>query len=129
MLNSATSSIAKRRIQDFTRAWLRSFVSAQFDGISTDEKSTKQTSWKPSNGFVRRLLLSHGRDLVRGVKLYSEKLDDAAKRRLLEGGARSLRAAGESTDKIDVRFLRPSESSDGDEADRRDIWEGLSILV
>ena len=129
MLNSATSPIAKRLIHDFTQAWLRSFVSAQFDGISTDEKSTKQTSWKPSNGFVRRLLLSHGRDLVRGVKLYSEKLDAASKRRLLEGGARSLRAAGESTHKIDVRFLAPTEGTGGDEADRRDIWEGLSILV
>lgn len=129
MLNSATPPIAKLRIQDFTQTWLRSFVGAQFDGISNDEKSAKGASWKPSNGFVRRLLLSHGRDLVRGVKLYSEKLDDASKRRLLEGGERSLRAAGESSDKIDVRFLRPTESTDADEADRRDIWEGLSILV
>ncbi|KJA18223.1 hypothetical protein HYPSUDRAFT_57299 [Hypholoma sublateritium FD-334 SS-4] len=129
MLNSATPPIAKRRIQHFTQTWLRSFVAAQFGGKSNDEKSVKETRWRPSNGFVRRLLLSHGRDLVRGVKLYSAKLDDASKRRLLEGGARSLRAAGESSDKIDVRFLRPTESMDADEADCRDIWEGLSILV
>lgn len=123
ILNSATSPLAKRRIQDFTHSWLKAYVEAQ------PQDATADTTWKPSNGFTRRLLLSHGRDLVRGVKLYDAKLDDGSKARLLEGGARSLRAAGQAGDKIDMSFLKPSEGNVGSQADVTDIWEGLSILL
>ncbi|KAF8185121.1 kinase-like domain-containing protein [Pholiota molesta] len=113
MLNSTTSVIVKHRIKRFTDVWLRAYVGARVE-------SENEAYWKPSNGFIRRLLLSHGRDLVRGVKLYGGKIDGATKHRLLEGGARSLRAAGGSRDDVDLSVLKQER----DEVHLKDIWEG-----
>jgi hypothetical protein len=59
------------------------------------------------------------------VKLYGGKIDGATKHRLLEGGARSLRAAGGSRDDVDLSILKQERN----EVHVKDIWEGLSVLV
>ena len=95
--------------------------------------------WKPSNAFKRRCLTSHGRELVNGIKWYDAKLNDTSKSRLIRAGLRSLRAAGDSQDGIDLGVMRPSSRSDGievkgddleGEEDKmiRDVWKAFQAL-
>lgn len=69
-LNTATSVSVKHRIKRFTDTWLRSYIGARVN--------SENVAWKPSNGFIRRLLLSHGRELIGGMDLY-DKVDATTK--------------------------------------------------
>ena len=77
-----------------------------------------------SSRFRQAILESHGRELMIGVSQYGGKLNDESKKRIVAAGMRSLKAAGESEDSIDLVGLKPLY----DERDARMIWEALEVL-
>jgi len=127
LLNSTSSTAVINQIQGFTVA-MYGACAASF-----------RPDWRPSNAFKRQCLISHGRGLVNGIKWYNAKLNDASKSRLIRAGLRSLRAAGDSQDGIDLGVMRPSSRSDGievkgdgleGEEDKgiRDVWKAFQAL-
>ena len=63
--------------------------------------------------------------MVNGAALFEAKMDDEAKRRTLAAGVRSLRAAGSSTDEVDLGELGEfSTTSNGPQL----IWKGFVAL-
>ncbi|KAH8099778.1 kinase-like domain-containing protein [Cristinia sonorae] len=121
ILNSTATNATKMTIQ--------SFIIAMYEAYAT----TNGTEWRPSHNFVRRFLLSHGRELVNDVHFYTTSLDESSKRRLLNAGLRSLRAAGGSVEEIDLSILRASICTEADlnglEAEGiRWIWDALLAL-
>lgn len=98
ILNSTTPVHTKELIQLFAEGMLRGYTKTQ----ETDLKRT----WKPSNEFKRRALLSHGREMVNGVAIFEATLDDEAKKMVLAAGVRSLRASGSLNDELDLGIWR-----------------------
>jgi uncharacterized protein YihD (DUF1040 family) len=98
---------------------------------SSGSNSSPNLNWAPSEGFKRGVLLSHGRELVNGVVMYEAKLDDAAKTRILIAGVRSLEAAGDSEDDVDLKLLRARKVGgieDGIDGHEERIWKGFVAL-
>lgn len=125
MLNSSTPIQAKERIQLFAQGMCQAYV--QSKGILGQVNSEVLVA--PLKAFQRRVLLSHGRELVNGVALYEKRLDEAAKKRVLTAGVRSLRAAGGSEDDLNL-YISRARGRDGSEGDLGDldgfeaIWQG-----
>ena len=122
-LNSSSSSAVKDNIRLFLSTMCQSCA------------STAGPNWEPSNIFKRRLLLAHGRELVNGVQLYDANLDDGSKMKVMRAGLRSLRAAGDSPDTIDLLGLKPQETVGSDipedsglELELQNIWDSLRAL-
>ncbi len=124
ILNSSSSSAVRDNIRLFLSTLCRSCASTAGD-------------WKPSKIFKRRLLLAHGRELVNGVQLYEARLDDDSRIKILRAGLRSLRAAGDSPDAIDLMVLKPQETvrnaisgDDGSslELELQNIWDSFQAL-
>lgn len=59
----------------------------------------------PSLYFKRQALVSHGRELVNTLAFQEAELDDATKERALNAGIKSLRAAGDSENDLDLSVL------------------------
>jgi hypothetical protein len=85
ILNDQTSGISTTNIRHFTFHFLKSYAK-HFPPFSAESQ--------------RRVLISHGREIVNGVELFSEKLSGSSKRRLIDAGVRSLRAAGDPGDTL-----------------------------
>lgn len=86
---------ALRNIQSFIVNLLQSY---------TDHASP------PSSHFKHKALIAHGRELVIALDFLASDLDDASKERVLNAGIRSLRAAGDSENDLDLSVL---EDMDG----------------
>ena len=84
-------------------------------------------AWIPSANFKRQFLLSHGRELVNGIQIYNEKLDQDAKIKVLRAGIRSLRAAGGDDDELNLDLIKEDHDSD-DCHDSRRIWQAFIAL-
>lgn len=127
MLNSSVQ--AKKRIQLFAQGMCQAYIQSKESLGQVDSEILVG----PLKAFQRRVLPSHGRELVNGVALYEKKLDEAAKRRVLAAGVRGLRAVGGSEDDLNLYILR-ARGRDGSEGDLGDldglkvIWQGFAAL-
>ncbi|RXW19855.1 hypothetical protein EST38_g5998 [Candolleomyces aberdarensis] len=91
---------------------LGKFMSALFQAYSRHSPSNAR-----SKGFQRRFLISHGRELVNGIGMYKD-LGAKGSQNVMEAGVRSLRAAGPSSDELNLEALwEESDESGG-------IWLG-----
>jgi hypothetical protein len=106
ILNDQTSEISRTNIRHFIFYFLKSYAK-YFPSLSADSQ--------------RRALISHGRELVNGVELFSEKLSEISKARLIDAGARSLRAAGDPGDTLEKS---PPEHYN----DNYRIWDDFTTL-
>ncbi|KIM42772.1 hypothetical protein M413DRAFT_123435 [Hebeloma cylindrosporum] len=114
LLNTPSSATA-------TQSNLRLFAKSTFRAYAQS-----QPQQVASNGFKRALLISHGREMVNSVSQYEEDLTKESKRKVVAAGVRSLRAAGESKDDIDLTGLRPLYL--GEDTDVHVIWETLGVF-
>ena len=115
MLNS-TSPAIKERITSFSTSMLNSYSSSH----------PAVPLWAPSANFKRRLLLSHGRELINGIQMYNKKLNKDTKMKVLQAGVRSLRAAGEADDELNLQLIK--ENNDSGDYDSGRIWQGFKAL-
>ena len=107
-LDTQTTPSAAAAVSIYTSQFLRTWAEAM----------RKEDSFSFSRS---RALISHGRELVNGVDLYSAELNAESKARLIKAGAASLRAARLSdSDKEPASF--------GLGEDLHFIWEDLAIL-
>ena len=113
MLNSPTSVTAQQNLQLFAKATFRAYAQSRPQQVA-------------SNGFKRALLISHGREMVNSVSQYEDDLKGDSKKRAVAAGVRSLKAAGESNDHMDLTVLRPLYLEGN--TDVRVIWETLGVL-
>ena len=112
-LNSTTTVAAQNRLQLFAKAIFRAYTQSQPQQVA-------------SNGFKRGLLISHGREMVVSISQYEENLNEESKKRVVAAGVRSIRAAGESNDGIDLTGLRPLYLEGN--TDVHVIWETLGVF-
>lgn len=73
--------------------------------------------------FKHRFLISHGRELVNGVELYSGKLSDLSKVKVTQTGVKSLRAAGATPKDVNGSFLDNAVGASNIENDLKDFLE------
>jgi hypothetical protein len=129
MLNSSTPIQAKERIQLFAQGMCQAYVQSKGSLRQVDSEILNG----PLKAFQQRVLLSHGRELVNGVALYEKKLDEAAKRRVLAAGVKSLRAAAGLEDDLNL-YIPRARGRDGSKGDLGDldgleaIWQGFAAL-
>jgi hypothetical protein len=64
--------------------------------------------------------------MVNSISQYEENLNEESKKRVVKAGVRSLKAAGESNDNIDLTGLRPFYL--GGNTDIHVIWETLGVF-
>jgi hypothetical protein len=64
--------------------------------------------------------------MVNSVSQYEEDLNEESKKRVVTAGVRSLKAAGESDDDIDLTGLRPLHLEGN--TDVHAIWETLRVF-
>ena len=141
-LLATASGTLKERIQKFIGEFLRRYAT------STASAPVRQssTSVNPTNSktfeFKRLFLLAHGRELVNGIELYNDKLgeeeekkQDGVKARILMAGVRSLRAAGDGLQDMDLEIIKPADvSGQGSvcqckvEQDVKEIWEAFQAI-
>lgn len=112
-LNSTTTVTGQNNLQLFAKAIFRAYAQSQPQQVA-------------SCGFKRALLISHGREMVNSVSQYVEDLNEESKKRVVAAGVRSLRAAGESDDDIDLTGLRPLYLEGN--TDVHVIWETLGVF-
>lgn len=107
ILNDKSSATAIEHTQLFISHYLRTWA------------STRSTPLSPCSRH--HVLISHGRELVSALELYSKTLDDLSKTRILWAGVTSLRAAGASEKDLDLSFFE-------DHDDTSNIWKDFTIL-
>ena len=77
----------------------------------------------PSLYFKRQALVSHGRELVNTLAFQEAELDNVTKERALNAGIKSLRAAGNSENDLDLSVLE-------DTNERYEfLYEGIIALL
>ncbi|KAJ2924185.1 hypothetical protein H1R20_g12909, partial [Candolleomyces eurysporus] len=86
---------------------LGKFMSALFQAYSHHSPSKAR-----SKGFQRRFLISHGRELVNGIGMYQD-LGAKGSQNVMEAGVRSLRAAGGSSDELNLEALWEGSDESG----------------
>ncbi|KAF9465831.1 kinase-like domain-containing protein [Collybia nuda] len=104
VINQSSVSVSAA-LRQFISSLLRSFVA---------------NMQAPSAYFKHRALVTHGRELINGFDLYSDKLDALARDAVVQAGVNSLRAAGRT--EVDINL--PILSLNGGEW----IWADFGLL-
>ncbi|KAJ2921806.1 hypothetical protein H1R20_g15282, partial [Candolleomyces eurysporus] len=86
---------------------LGKFMSALFQAYSRHSPSKAR-----SKGFQRRFLISHGRELFNGIGMHKD-LGAKGSQNVMEAAVRSLRAAGTSSDEINLEALWEESDESG----------------
>ena len=100
LLNDRLSPTSKETTRLFVRKFLQAWRTSHPTSLSLDFKYT--------------FLISHGRELVNGVDLYSGKLSDLSKEKVTRAGVRNLRAAGATPEGVNGSFLDSASDIEND---------------
>lgn len=101
---------------------LGNFMSALFQAYIRHSPSKAR-----SKGFQRQFLISHGRELFNGIGIYKD-LGAKGLRNVMDAAVRSLRAAGTSSDEVNLEALW-EESDESGGIWLSEILSSLGFLV